>query len=72
MFSKKTPVDKASDHVADAAHNSVSKPAQPEKKENVLQQTGTTVMNTEQGAADTVPKTTQDAAKTVKKTVGIC
>ncbi|KAI3866753.1 hypothetical protein MKX03_015995 [Papaver bracteatum] len=72
MFSKETPVDKAADHVADAAHNSVSKAAQPEKKENVLQQTGTKEKNTAQGAADTVTKTTQDAAKTVKKTVGVC
>ncbi|KAI3882493.1 hypothetical protein MKW92_021716 [Papaver armeniacum] len=70
MSSKQSPVDKAAaDHVADAVH-SASKAAQPEKKENVLQQTGTPVMNTAHGAADTETKTPQDAVK--KKTVGIC
>ncbi|KAI3920517.1 hypothetical protein MKX01_000856 [Papaver californicum] len=63
MFAKKTPAEsakiaanKAGDHIANAV-NSVSKAAQPKKKDNL---TGTSVMHT-----------AQDAVKTVKKTVGM-
>ncbi|KAI3994692.1 hypothetical protein MKX01_002308 [Papaver californicum] len=65
MFAKKTPaesaksaVNKVGDHVANAV-NSVSKAAQPKKK-NPVEKTGTSLMHT-----------AQDAVKTVKKTVGM-
>ncbi|KAI3920516.1 hypothetical protein MKX01_000855 [Papaver californicum] len=45
----------------------------PEKKETpgFLQQTGTNVMNTAQGAADTVTKTAQGAVEAVKNATGM-